>query len=327
MGNVPSIKKNFKKKARESATTSPSYRVAILGLHNAGKTTLVKRLKMGFGDGLSEGEVDQCRRTMYRNVLEGLPLLLSFLSEKDVQCEDRDVETTIRRFLGSTDLDDEALSIPSHIGLAIDHLCNEPSVSRAIEQNRHEIPVSPSVKWFINQILRITSTSYTMTEKDTLRVYEPTVGVPTTHLYSEKYILEVIEVEDSDEVRNSHISGFGPLILFVVALDEYDKKVDEKNRMHEAISLFEGIVNAERPKKTTVILLLNKFDLFKEKVEAGIPLSNCFPAYTSGTDVSKACKHIIQQFVSRNRNELTVFTHVMQLHNSSHALSLARMAA
>ncbi|TFK67090.1 hypothetical protein BDN72DRAFT_899247 [Pluteus cervinus] len=119
------------------------------------------------------------------------------------------------------------------------------------------------------------------------------------------------EAEDLDEVWN-YIMGFGPLILFVVALDKYDKKVDEKLTP-----------NVQR---RPVILLLNKFDLFKEKVEAGIPLSNCFPAYTSGTDVSKACKHIIQQFISRNQNELTVFTHIMQLHNSSHTLSLAGMS-
>ena len=70
-------------------------------------------------------------------------------------------------------------------------------------------------------------------------------------------------------------------VIFCVALSEYDLKLYEDetvNRMHESIKLFDEICNSRWFAETSIILFLNKSDLFREKI-AKVNLNVCFPDY------------------------------------------------
>ncbi len=58
-------------------------------------------------------------------------------------------------------------------------------------------------------------------------------------------------------------------IIFIVALSEYDQVLVEDettNRMHESLRLFDSICNNKWFVNTSIILFLNKKDLFEEKI-------------------------------------------------------------
>ena len=58
-------------------------------------------------------------------------------------------------------------------------------------------------------------------------------------------------------------------LIFVSALSGYDLTLEEDedtNRVHESMSLFEGICNNRFFGETSMILFMNKTDLFKEKL-------------------------------------------------------------
>ena len=70
-------------------------------------------------------------------------------------------------------------------------------------------------------------------------------------------------------------------IIFRVAMSEYDQALheDEKtNRMQESLKLFDSICNNKWFTDTSIILFLNKKDLFAEKIKRS-PLTVCFPEY------------------------------------------------
>ena len=52
-----------------------------------------------------------------------------------------------------------------------------------------------------------------------------------------------------------------------------------QNRMHESMKLFDSICNNKWFTETSIILFLNKKDLFEEKITKS-PLTICFPEYT-----------------------------------------------
>ena len=52
-----------------------------------------------------------------------------------------------------------------------------------------------------------------------------------------------------------------------------------QNRMHESMKLFDSICNNKWFTDTSIILFLNKKDLFEEKIVHS-PLTICFPEYT-----------------------------------------------
>ncbi|KAG7244678.1 hypothetical protein INR49_029697, partial [Caranx melampygus] len=71
-------------------------------------------------------------------------------------------------------------------------------------------------------------------------------------------------------------------IIFCVALSAYDLVLaedEEMNRMHESMKLFDSICNNKWFTETSIILFLNKKDLFEEKITRS-PLTICFPEYT-----------------------------------------------
>ncbi|XP_015279040.1 PREDICTED: guanine nucleotide-binding protein G(k) subunit alpha, partial [Gekko japonicus] len=72
-------------------------------------------------------------------------------------------------------------------------------------------------------------------------------------------------------------------IIFCVALSDYDLVLaedEEMNRMHESMKLFDSICNNKWFTDTSIILFLNKKDLFEEKIRRS-PLTICYPEYTA----------------------------------------------
>lgn len=58
--------------------------------------------------------------------------------------------------------------------------------------------------------------------------------------------------------------------------------------------------------RTSIILFLNKVDLFKQKL-ARSPLSNYFPDYSGGNDVNRAAKYLLWRFNQVNRAHLNLY--------------------
>ena len=55
-----------------------------------------------------------------------------------------------------------------------------------------------------------------------------------------------------------------------------------QNRMQESLVLFESVINSRWFLRTSVILFLNKIDVFKQKLPK-VPLVHYFPEYTGGS--------------------------------------------
>ena len=76
--------------------------------------------------------------------------------------------------------------------------------------------------------------------------------------------------------------------------------------MMESLVLFDSVVNSRWFVRTSIILFLNKVDLFKTKL-ARSPLSNYFPDYSGGNDVTRAAKYLLWRFNQVNRAHLNLY--------------------
>lgn len=71
--------------------------------------------------------------------------------------------------------------------------------------------------------------------------------------------------------------------------------------MHEALMLFESVLALPWFRKSSIILFLNKMDLFEEKL-AEKPIRDYFPDYTGlDTDVEAAKAYFVKKFKNLNR--------------------------
>ena len=102
-------------------------------------------------------------------------------------------------------------------------------------------------------------------------------------------------------------------LIFCVSLSEYDQKLYEDesvNRMQESIMLFDEICNCPCFKDTSIILFLNKSDIFREKIKR-TSLDVCFPDYKGGCDFCQAIDYLTAKFTSLNKSlDKQIYTHV-----------------
>lgn len=74
----------------------------------------------------------------------------------------------------------------------------------------------------------------------------------------------------------------------------------------ESLVLFDSVVNSRWFMRTSIILFLNKVDLFRQKLPRS-PLSNYFPDYSGGNDVNRAAKYLLWRFNQVNRAHLNLY--------------------
>ena len=71
--------------------------------------------------------------------------------------------------------------------------------------------------------------------------------------------------------------------------------------MHESLKLFDSICNNKWFTDTSIILFLNKKDLFEEKIKKSA-LTICFPEYGGAQEYNEAAAYIQAQFESKNKS-------------------------
>jgi guanine nucleotide-binding protein subunit alpha len=79
--------------------------------------------------------------------------------------------------------------------------------------------------------------------------------------------------------------------------------------MEEALGLFDSICNSVWFKNTSMILFLNKIDIFKEKLQQ-FPLHDSFPEYNGPNTYDDASVYIMDRFLGLNKSkDKQIYTH------------------
>lgn len=120
---------------------------------------------------------------------------------------------------------------------------------------------------------------------------------------NKKFKLTDVGGQRSERKKWIHCFDDANAILFIVAMSEYDLKCyedDSTPRMNESLQLFEEICNNKYFTNTPIVLLLNKDDVFREKIKK-TPLKVWDNQYTGEDgDYDAALKHIQKRFLSKN---------------------------
>ena len=78
--------------------------------------------------------------------------------------------------------------------------------------------------------------------------------------------------------------------------------------MRESMNIFDSIANNKWFTNTSIILFLNKKDLFEEKIKI-TPLKICFPEYSGQNEYIQTTSYIENQFLKLNHTPKHIYTH------------------
>ncbi|KAI4523037.1 heterotrimeric G protein alpha subunit A [Schizophyllum commune] len=296
-------------------------KILLLGSGESGKSTIVKQMKIIHQDGFSQDELIAFRPIIHRNVLDSAKAILVHMKKLSVECEDfknRPLQDKILDY----QLDETTnLTISPDIAEAIDAFWKDPAVTRIIDEQTSHFYLMDSATYFFTEVLRIGEPNYIPTETDVLRARAKTTSITETRFTMGPLSIHMFDVGGQRSERKKWIHCFESVtsIIFCTALSEYDQSLLEEknqNRMAESLVLFESIINSRWFLRTSIIIFLNKIDVFKLKVHK-VPLERYFPEYTGGKDPNKAAKFILWKFMQANRAGLSVYPHLTQATDTS----------
>jgi len=296
------IDSSLKAQKREVETV---IRILLLGAGESGKSTFAKQMRILFLEGFDETECQRFKGIIHNNVIISLQALLTACKEFGLTLEEQHRQKSIE--------DLEEIEFTPETSTYIKSLWKDPAIQTAFSR-QHEFQLYDSTQYYLDDIERVCDPNYTPTEQDILRSRSKTIGITETNFEVEGVRFVMVDVGGQRSERRKWIHCFEDItaVIYCVAMSEYDLKLYEDetvSRIEESLMLFDEICNSEWFEKTSIILFLNKVDIFKEKILKH-DLSMCFPKYKGGPDFAKSSAYMKKTFEKRNKTTKEVFTHI-----------------
>eukprot|EP00474_Spongospora_subterranea_P001066 CRZ01524.1 hypothetical protein [Spongospora subterranea] len=288
-------------------------KLLLLGAGESGKSTLFKQMITLYGKGYSEEDRKSYTHIVYNNTISAMKILVKYSEELDAELDTRvrPEAVTAKTFIDQckTEIDIDP-AVAEHIKM----LWADKGIQNAYD-NRAKFQLPDSAQYFFDRISVVSQPNYIPDEQDVLRSRVRTTGIVETEFIIESNRFKMFDVGGQRNERKKWIHCFENVtaVIFVAAMSEYDQVLYEDettNRMTEALNLFDEICNSRWFRETSMILFLNKRDLFAEKIKK-VQLSVCFPEFTGTNDFETASAFLEEMFRGKNQTpEKEVYSHV-----------------
>ncbi|KAJ3476067.1 hypothetical protein NLI96_g11417 [Meripilus lineatus] len=278
-------------------------KILLLGSGESGKSTIVKQMKIIHHNGYKEdSERLLFKLTIYRNLLESAKNVLLAMRKISVDCANPRNRAMADRILDYEVDASTSFVFSEEVAIAIYDLWTDPIIPTIMDHSS-EFYLMDSASYFFTEAKRIGDPNYVPNVTDVLRARQKSTGITETRFTLGPLSIHMFDVGGQRSERKKWIHCFESVtsIIFCTALSEYDQ-----NRMAESLILFDSVINSRWFLRTSIILFLNKIDVFKNKLPK-VPLERYFPEYTGGADINKAAKYILWRFMQANRARLSVY--------------------
>ena len=326
MGNCVSDAQERDEKARSDAIDKQidedskkfkkECKILLLGSGESGKSTIVKQMKIIHQNGFTEQELEEFRPIIYKNVLDSAHALIGAMRNLKIQCKNPANVAHAEKIMDFRIDPLNTYALTDGIADSIHEFWQDPVIPQIMDKHSSEFYLMDSASYFFTEVHRLAGQEYIPSETDVLRARIKSTGIVETRFTMGPLSIHMFDVGGQRSERKKWIHCFESVtsIIFCTALSEYDQVLLEEknqNRMNESLVLFESVINSRWFLRTSIILFLNKIDVFRNKLPK-VPLGKYFPEYMGGGDINKAAKYILWRFMQANRARLSVYPHLTQ---------------
>jgi guanine nucleotide-binding protein G(i) subunit alpha len=286
---------------KKQADENKIIKLLLLGTGESGKSTIFKQMQILYGqEGFSENEKNTFRYVLRRNVVESMQTLLMGCQKFDVKFQNPNSDFAAK-FIMNVDPLSAAFWVDEIAGHITELWTKEPAIKTVFEM-RSKMQLIDSAPYLFDNMERIGKPDYTPNQKDILYARLRTSGIVEKSYRINNVDFKFLDVGGQRNERRKWIHCFEGVtaVMFVAAISEYDQMLyeDEKeNRVHEAVNVFKNISNSKYFIQSSMILFLNKKDLFEDKIKT-VPLTVCFPEYKGDQTFDACSEYMRDQFLS-----------------------------
>ncbi|KAJ3219298.1 guanine nucleotide-binding protein subunit alpha [Dinochytrium kinnereticum] len=316
------IDNNLKADAKASVK---SVKLLLLGPGDSGKSTLLKQFRLIHGHGFTDQERKTFRSVILGNLMGSMKTLITAMDLLQIPFgymsstakEGDSNNNQITESAGSNTAADHQLppsnpadSTPEAIKHAVNLIKNcpitygednlvtrdivdsiqllwkEPGIQIAYSR-RNEYQLYSACAYYMSNIERICGSGYVPTDQDILSARIITTSITETQIKVESMTFRIFDVGGQRSERKKWAPYFDDVkcIIFIADISAYDLTLVEENTVNR-----------------TMILFLNKIDLFQEKLQT-VPLKNFFPDFKGANTFEEASEFFAERFSSLNQSD------------------------
>ncbi|KAF8907722.1 heterotrimeric G-protein alpha subunit, GPA2-like protein [Gymnopilus junonius] len=255
-------------------------KVLLLGSGDSGKSTVLKQMRLIHKVPFSPVEIEHYRQLVFDNLTRGLRYLLDAMEDMELKVSEANQEH-LELIDGVRDIRDGE-PFPMTYFEPLKSLWADENVQKAWSRG-NEAALPENLSYFYSDLDRLFDPVYQPTEQDIIRCRARTIGITETTFQLREHEMLMVDVGGQKSERRKWIHCFQDVtsILFLVSLSGYDQcLVEDKdaNQMQDAMTIWDSICHSQWFKQTSIILFLNKNDLFEKKVPTS-DIKNFFPDY------------------------------------------------
>jgi len=291
-------------------------KVLLLGAGECGKSTILKQMKIINAAGFSEDEENEARELVFKNTLDSIQTLIMACKDLQIPWENDGSQELADKLMAV----DSSANIPLNIASDIKTVWGDEACKKA-KKRENEFHLLDSAKYFLEKVEEYFVPDFKPSVQDVLRTRLTTTGIIETEFTIDSMIFKMYDVGGQRGERKKWIHCFDDVtaIMFIASLSEYNQVLAEdrtRNRLVESLDLFEGIANLPWFESASIILFLNKNDLFEDKVTK-YDIGIWHPDYDGGLNYDAGLSFIQEEYFDRNENEdKTLYCHVTDATNT-----------
>ncbi|CAH0551208.1 unnamed protein product [Brassicogethes aeneus] len=259
--------------AGEKEDFQKTHRLLLLGAGESGKSTIIKQMQLIHVEKFSDEVRKERRNDIRHNLLDAIVSIITAISTltPPILLEHSENTKSIDWILHNSAR--ENFDFPQEFYDHVEILWKDKGIQTAFSRS-NEYQLIDSAQYFLEKVQEVRKPEYLPSEQDILRCRILTKGIYELIFQVKKVKFQMIDVGGQRGERRKWFLCFNGVtaIIFVTACSSYDSVLREdptKNRLVESLEIFRTVWNNKFLKNISVILFLNKQDIFKRKIMAG----------------------------------------------------------
>jgi len=264
-------------------------KVLLLGSGDSGKSTILKQMRLIHTLPFTPTEIESYRQLIFGNLTHGLKYVTDGMEDLELKVNEENIPH-LQLLESAPDIRDHE-PYPTEYREALRALWRDPGVRAAFKRG-NEYAVPENLTYFMGELDRLFKPDFSPNEQDIVQTRARTTGITETSFQLTSNEMVMVDVGGQKSERRKWIHCFQDVtsILFLVSLSGFDQcMVEDKdaNQMQDAMTIWDSICHSQWFKNTSIILFLNKNDLFEEKLSRS-DIKTFFPDFEGAPQDPKA---------------------------------------
>jgi len=282
-----------KSKARKK---SPPLKLLLLGAPQTGKSTFLKQLQFNFVQGFADEQRVEIIRALRDNLVVGFRDIIEYAEKENKDFGDSSKAAVA--YFKEVSLADETFNSE-----LVDHAKKFWGDTKMQEmwEKKDTIPtlLVMNLDYIMDNIDRIGGKEAKANDEDILRSRQRTMQSNQISFEFKGHDFEVTDVggQKTSRRRWSQVVENPTAIIYFTSLSDYNVRSfdGEGTKFQESVDIWKTVVETAAFSHAVLILMLNKYDLFIEKLKK-VPFSKAYKKYSGSDEPDEVAKYLKDRF-------------------------------